>query len=329
MNGQHTKSLGLLLAGVLIVASLAFLPGKRDSTAAEKADEPVRFTEQLIRDKYGYAYGIAAADLDGDGDIDLVSSDTTDDKTPSKDNGTLLWYENDGKGNFTQHVISQNENGWFERLAIGDIDGDGRPDVVVVLNRAGGVVWFQNPGKPTTGSWKRHVICDGKLPGAYDVAIGDFDGGGDRRARVQRTALVEQPRARQMIDDMAWRNPPGPHDGPRGRPLPRQAAIADKLALVRSLHFVEPMQHELEEVYTDFPKAAKRPAFGSVISRFRCGDGTDSRAERPRRRAPGAQNVIGTVYHALGIDYREKINDFSGRPMQLLDDGEPIEELVG
>jgi Protein of unknown function (DUF1501) len=56
---------------------------------------------------------------------------------------------------------------------------------------------------------------------------------------------------------------------------------------------------------------------------------TDSRAERPKNRALGAQNVIGTIYHALGIDYRQKLNDFTGRPMQLLDDGEPIAELVG
>jgi len=55
---------------------------------------------------------------------------------------------------------------------------------------------------------------------------------------------------------------------------------------------------------------------------------TDSRAARPRNRAVSAQNVIGTVYHALGIDYRQQLNDFSGRPRQLLDDGEPIAELV-
>ena len=55
---------------------------------------------------------------------------------------------------------------------------------------------------------------------------------------------------------------------------------------------------------------------------------TDSRGERPKTRAVGAQNVIGTVYHALGIDYRQTLNDFSGRPTQLLDQGEPISELV-
>ena len=55
---------------------------------------------------------------------------------------------------------------------------------------------------------------------------------------------------------------------------------------------------------------------------------TDPRGERPRSRPLTAQNVIGTVYHALGIDYQQKLNDFSGRPMQLLDDGAPIAELV-
>jgi hypothetical protein len=51
--------------------------------------------------------------------------------------------------------------------------------------------------------------------------------------------------------------------------MPLQARIADKLALVRTVRFVEPMQHELQECYTGFPKSARRPAFGSVVSRFR------------------------------------------------------------
>ncbi|MCX7423387.1 MAG: DUF1501 domain-containing protein [Planctomycetia bacterium] len=55
---------------------------------------------------------------------------------------------------------------------------------------------------------------------------------------------------------------------------------------------------------------------------------TDPHGERPLTRAVTAQNVLGTIYHALGIDYTQKLNDFSGRPMQLLDDGQPIAELV-
>ena len=51
--------------------------------------------------------------------------------------------------------------------------------------------------------------------------------------------------------------------------FPRQAEIADKLALVRTIKFIEPNQHELQEVYSGFPKSARRPAFGSLISRLR------------------------------------------------------------
>ncbi len=53
--------------------------------------------------------------------------------------------------------------------------------------------------------------------------------------------------------------------------MPRQATIADKLALVRTVRFIEPMQHELQECYTGYPKAQKRPTFGSVIARYRGG----------------------------------------------------------
>ena len=55
---------------------------------------------------------------------------------------------------------------------------------------------------------------------------------------------------------------------------------------------------------------------------------TDSRGQQPKTRALTAQNVLGTVYHTLGIDYKQTVPDFSGRPMQLLDHGDPISELV-
>lgn len=56
---------------------------------------------------------------------------------------------------------------------------------------------------------------------------------------------------------------------------------------------------------------------------------TDSRAERPKTRGLRPQNVIATIYHALGIDPKLQVPDFSGRPTALLDDVEPISELVG
>jgi hypothetical protein len=55
---------------------------------------------------------------------------------------------------------------------------------------------------------------------------------------------------------------------------------------------------------------------------------TDGHAARPKARAVTAQNVLATVYHALGIDPTQTLPDFSGRPMPLLDDPRPIDELL-
>ena len=50
--------------------------------------------------------------------------------------------------------------------------------------------------------------------------------------------------------------------------FPRQAAMLDKLALLRGVRSVE-NDHYLSEVYTGLPRSAgKRPAFGSVVSRL-------------------------------------------------------------
>src|SRR6185369_9098433 len=109
---------------LLLVLACTGLPFYWLPAAEPEGTGPVQFTELLIQDKYGYAYGIAAADLDGDGHLDLVSADTT--------NNTLSWFQNDGRGNFRRHFIMKDEAGWFERLAIGDLNRDGHLDVVVV-----------------------------------------------------------------------------------------------------------------------------------------------------------------------------------------------------
>ncbi len=55
---------------------------------------------------------------------------------------------------------------------------------------------------------------------------------------------------------------------------------------------------------------------------------TDQYAERPKTRPYGPQNVLATLYRHLGIDPATTIPDLSGRPVYLLDDREPIAELI-
>jgi hypothetical protein len=54
---------------------------------------------------------------------------------------------------------------------------------------------------------------------------------------------------------------------------------------------------------------------------------TDARAAEPKTRPLGPQNVLASVYTALGIDPTQTLPDFTGRPTPLLDDPKPIAEL--
>src|SRR5271165_5604354 len=55
--------------------------------------------------------------------------------------------------------------------------------------------------------------------------------------------------------------------------MPLQAKIADRLAVVRSLTFPEPNNHDRSLNFSGYHDPARRPAFGSFVSRFRSAAG--------------------------------------------------------
>jgi hypothetical protein len=55
---------------------------------------------------------------------------------------------------------------------------------------------------------------------------------------------------------------------------------------------------------------------------------TSARAEYPKDRRVTAPQVLSTMYHAMGIDPSQTFPNGSGRPMYILDDREPIRELI-
>src|SRR5213593_2374016 len=55
---------------------------------------------------------------------------------------------------------------------------------------------------------------------------------------------------------------------------------------------------------------------------------TNSTGEYPTTRAYNPQNILATLYHVLGIDPSTTIPDLNGRPQYLLEDREPVKELI-
>ncbi len=77
---------------------------------------------------FGGTYAAAVDDLDGDGDLDVVLVSMFNDWRAAAP-ASVVWLENDGQQNFTPWQIAANPT-QLSTVACGDINGDGRPDIV-------------------------------------------------------------------------------------------------------------------------------------------------------------------------------------------------------
>ena len=136
--------------------------------------------ELQVKGPSGVCVRTAVADLDGDGQKEIIIADAD-----IEDSKVVVLKNADGKGNqWAKIELPQSFTyGSLHALAIADLNGDGRPDIVVneqeELLPAGRenprwVVW-ENLGN---NRFKERIILDAKL-GGHELQAGDVDGDGD------------------------------------------------------------------------------------------------------------------------------------------------------
>ena len=147
--------------------------------------------------------GLAMADLDRDGRLDIVSvheSDVRYDGTP--DGFVRIAFRTNRPDRWVNVTLASGaEAGAPEDVALGDMNGDGYPDVVVAAE-LGHLIYFQNPGKGARSQpWPRLIVPGTKGRGSFiRVFVADYDG--DGRLEVSAANKVEQ--------NPNPRTPPGP-----------------------------------------------------------------------------------------------------------------------
>lgn len=130
----------------------------------------------------------APADINGDGLVDFaVGADWQPANT--KSGGTIQWIANNGQpaGHWELHPIGEQPT--THRMNFADLDGDGRPELLVsplmgkdttrpaFAEHGTPLLVYQIPADPVKGPWKAETICD-DVHVTHNFQVLDFDGDG-------------------------------------------------------------------------------------------------------------------------------------------------------
>lgn len=127
-----------------------------------------------------YTHDVDLVDMDRDGGLDVVT-----------EHGVYL---NKGSGSWVLiGPASIDRNATYPGTGVGDVNGDGFPDIVATLPVAPySVAWFENPlgsGRPISGPWTARVVGPGPDGGVWKGAFALTDVDRDGRTDIVAVAL--------------------------------------------------------------------------------------------------------------------------------------------
>ncbi|MBD3391849.1 MAG: VCBS repeat-containing protein [Chitinivibrionales bacterium] len=126
--------------------------------------------------------GGAAIDITGNGLPDIVAGHPGD-AHPAAPGRELFWMENPGTdgGPWPKHLIHDIYEGQHHDQAVGDIDNDGKPEIIFAAQEAGIIGYYDIPADPRQTPWPgecRHIICD-DLKAVEGLVVADLDSDGE------------------------------------------------------------------------------------------------------------------------------------------------------
>ncbi|OGX82004.1 hypothetical protein BEN47_05125 [Hymenobacter lapidarius] len=158
---RNNPSCGVAAAGALLLLALGFFAPKASAqTFGPPTVYPLGTNPQ----------GIALADVDGDARLDLVVTITASGSV------SVLLNRPAAPGAFAPAVTYPSVAGFPVRLAVTDVNGDGRPDILLAMQQGGGVgVMLNSPAAPGTFLPLTTYLTQGD---PRSLAVGDVNGDG-------------------------------------------------------------------------------------------------------------------------------------------------------